>query len=70
MNGRMLGPVIADLEKLTGDAVRRIHGDKGYRGHNYPDRLSRSIQGLDLRPGPPGHPSHPPRDAASRRRRA
>jgi len=31
---------------------RRIHGDKGYRGHNYP----RSVQGLDQRPGPPGHP--------------
>jgi transposase, IS5 family len=27
-----LGPVIADLEKLTGVAVRRIHGNKGYRG--------------------------------------
>jgi hypothetical protein len=26
--------------------VRRIHGDKGYRGHNYP------VQGLDQRPGP------------------
>ena len=33
-DGHTLGPVITDLEKLTGVAVRRIHGDKGYRGHN------------------------------------
>jgi IS5 family transposase len=32
--GHTLGPVIADLEKLTGVALCRIHGDKGYRGHN------------------------------------
>jgi IS5 family transposase len=38
-DGHTLGPVITDLEKLTGVAVRRIHGDKGYRGHNYPERL-------------------------------
>ncbi|MGY4183006.1 hypothetical protein ACVIHH_008297 [Bradyrhizobium sp. USDA 4518] len=38
-DGHTLGPVIADLEKLTGVAARRIHGDKGYRGHNYPDRF-------------------------------
>src|SRR5678810_864344 len=38
-DGHTLGPVIADLEKLTGVATRRIHGDKGYRGHNYPDRF-------------------------------
>ena len=41
-DGHTLGPVIADLEKLTGAAVRRIHGDKGYRGHSYPP-----VQGLD-----------------------
>ena len=29
----------------------------------------RSVQGLDLGPGPPGHQTHPPRDAPSRRRR-
>jgi IS5 family transposase len=34
-----LGPVITDLEKLTGVAARRIHRDKGYRGHNDPDRF-------------------------------
>ena len=33
-------PLVADLEKLTGVAVRRIHVDKGYRGHNYPDRFN------------------------------
>jgi IS5 family transposase len=38
-DGHTLGPVIADLEKLTGVAVRGIHGDKGYRGHTYPDRF-------------------------------
>jgi hypothetical protein len=37
--------VIADLEKLTGVAVRRIHGDKGYRGHNHPDRFKVWITG-------------------------
>ena len=44
-DGHTLGPVIADLEKLTGVAARRIHGDKGYRGHNYPDRFRVWISG-------------------------
>jgi len=44
-DGHTLGPVIADLEKLTGVATRRIHGDKGYRGHNYPDRFKVWISG-------------------------
>jgi transposase, IS5 family len=44
-DGHTLGLVIADLEKLTGVAVRRIHGDKGYRGHNYPDRFKVWISG-------------------------
>jgi len=44
-DGHTLGPVVADLEKLTGAAVRRIHGDKGYRGHNYPDRFRVWISG-------------------------
>ena len=30
---------------LTGVAVGRIHGDKGYRGHNYPDRFKVWISG-------------------------
>src|SRR6478609_9380876 len=44
-DGHTLGPIIADLERLTGVAVRRIHGDKGYRGHNYPDRFRVWISG-------------------------
>jgi transposase, IS5 family len=44
-DGRTLGLVIADLEKLTGVAVCRIHGDKGYRGHNHPDRFKVWITG-------------------------
>jgi IS5 family transposase len=44
-DGHTLAPVIPDLEKLTGVAVRRIHGDKGYRGHNYPDRFKVWISG-------------------------
>lgn len=44
-DGHTLGPVIADLEILTGVVVSRIHGDKGYRGHNYPDRFKVWISG-------------------------
>ena len=33
-DGHTLGPMVADLEKLTGVQARRIHVDKGYRGHN------------------------------------
>lgn len=44
-DGHTLGPVIADLEKLTDVAARRIHGDKGNRGHNYPDRFKVWISG-------------------------
>ena len=44
-DGHTLGPAIADLEKLTGVAVRRVHGDKGYRGHNYPDQFKVWISG-------------------------
>jgi hypothetical protein len=44
-DGHTLGPVIADLEKLTGVTVRRTHGDKGYRGHNYPNRFKVWISG-------------------------
>jgi len=44
-DGHTLAPVIADLEKLTGVAVLRIHGDKGYRGHNYPNRFKVWISG-------------------------
>jgi IS5 family transposase len=44
-DGHTLGPVIADLEKLTGIEVRRIHVDKGYRGHNHPNRFRVWISG-------------------------
>jgi hypothetical protein len=41
-DGRTLGPVIADLKKLTGVTVRRIHADKGF---NYPNRFKVWISG-------------------------
>jgi IS5 family transposase len=44
-DGHPLGPVIANLEKLTGVAARRIHGDKRYRGHSYPGRFKVWISG-------------------------
>jgi IS5 family transposase len=44
-DGHTLAPVIADLEKLTGVEVRRIHVDKGYRGHNHPHRFRVWITG-------------------------
>ena len=44
-DGHTLGPVIADLQALTGVEVRRVHVDKGYRGHNYPDRFRVWISG-------------------------
>jgi IS5 family transposase len=44
-DGHTLGPVIAELQTLTGVKVRRIHVDKGYRGHNYPDRFKVWITG-------------------------
>jgi hypothetical protein len=37
--------VIAELEKLTGVAVRRAHVDKGYRGHNHPNKFRVWISG-------------------------
>jgi IS5 family transposase len=33
-DGHTLGPIIDDLEQLTGVEAKRIHVDKGYRGHN------------------------------------
>jgi len=44
-DGHTLGPVIADLEKLTGIETKRIHVDKGYRGHNHPQRFRVWISG-------------------------
>jgi IS5 family transposase len=44
-DGHTLGPVIADLEKLTGVETRRIHVDKGYRGHNHTEKFRVWITG-------------------------
>ncbi len=44
-DGHTLGPVIADMEKLTGVETRRIHVDKGYRGHNHPHKFRVWISG-------------------------
>ncbi|MGY2890953.1 hypothetical protein ACVIHI_008067 [Bradyrhizobium sp. USDA 4524] len=44
-DGHTLGPVIADMEKLTGVEARGIHVDKGYRGHNHPHRFRVWISG-------------------------
>jgi IS5 family transposase len=38
-DGHTLGSVVAAMERLTGIEVRRIHVDKGYRGHDYPNRF-------------------------------
>jgi hypothetical protein len=37
--------VVADMEKLTGIAAQRIHVDKGYRGHNHPNKFRVWISG-------------------------
>jgi IS5 family transposase len=44
-DGHTLGPMVADMEKLTGIEARRIHVDKGYRGHNHPNRFRVWISG-------------------------
>ena len=44
-DGHTLGPIIADLEQLTGVEAQRIHVDKGYRGHTYPNRFRVWISG-------------------------
>jgi hypothetical protein len=46
-DGHTLGPVIADLEKITGVAVRRIHGDKAIAATTIPIG---SRSGLAVRP--------------------
>ncbi len=59
-DGHTLGPMVADMEKLTGVEAQRIHVDKGYRGPQPPEQ----VQGLDLGPGPACHQGHPARDEA------
>jgi len=44
-DGHTLGPVVAELEALTGVETRRIHVDKGYRGHNHPHKFRVWITG-------------------------
>jgi IS5 family transposase len=44
-DGHTLGPIVADIEKLTGVEARRIHVDKGYRGHNHPNKFRVWISG-------------------------
>jgi transposase, IS5 family len=44
-DGHTLGPVVADLETLTGVEVKRIHVDRGYRGHSYANKFRVWISG-------------------------
>jgi transposase, IS5 family len=44
-DGHTLGPVVAETEKLTGVEVARVHVDKGYRGHNHPNKFKVWISG-------------------------
>jgi IS5 family transposase len=44
-DGHTLGPVIAELEQQTGVTTRRIHVDKGYRGHNHTEKFRVWITG-------------------------
>jgi transposase, IS5 family len=44
-DGATLRPVIEDMEKLTGIETRRIHVDKGYRGHKHPHKFRVWISG-------------------------
>jgi len=44
-DGHTLGPVVAELETLTGVETRRIHVDKGYRGHNHQEKFRVWISG-------------------------
>jgi IS5 family transposase len=43
--GHTLAPVVAELEALTGVETRRIHVDKGYRGHHHPQKFRVWISG-------------------------
>ena len=44
-DGHTLGPVVTELEQLTGVETRRIHVDKGYRGHNHKKKFRVWITG-------------------------
>jgi len=42
-DGHTLAPVIAELGALTGVETRRIHVDKGYRGHTHIQKFRVSL---------------------------
>ena len=44
-DGHTLGPLITEMETLTGIETRRIHVDKGYRGHNHAHKFRVWISG-------------------------
>src|SRR5438270_2090908 len=44
-DGHTLGRVITELEQQTGVETRRIHVDKGYRGHNHKEKFRVWISG-------------------------
>jgi transposase, IS5 family len=44
-DGHTLGPVVTELETLTGVETRCIHVDKGYRGHNHQEKFRVWITG-------------------------
>jgi len=44
-DGHTLGPAVVDVQKNTGIEVKRIHVDKGYRGHNHPNKFRVWITG-------------------------
>jgi len=48
-DGHTLGPVITELEALTGVETRRIHVDKGYRGRNHAHKFRVWIGGASGR---------------------
>ena len=44
-DGHTLAPVVSDLERMTGVETRRIHVDKGYRGHSHPEKFRVWVSG-------------------------
>jgi len=44
-DGHTLGPMVTELEQVTGVETRRIHVDLGYRGHNHPHKFRVWITG-------------------------
>lgn len=44
-DGHTLDGAVTDVQAMTGIEVRRIHVDKGYRGHDYPNRFRVWITG-------------------------